>query len=85
MKKGQQTSLFFTLQVLFFSLSVSVVIGDEAADVNDPSWNMDSSTVVRVKTLHISSPILAAKSPFFYKVWIRANISLGILCFFDLF
>jgi hypothetical protein len=29
---------------------------------------MDCSTVVRIKTLHISSPILAAKSPFFYKV-----------------
>lgn len=31
--------------------------------------NMDcSSTVIRVKTIHISSPILAARSPFFYKV-----------------
>lgn len=29
---------------------------------------MDLSTVLRVKTVHISSPILAAKSPFFYKV-----------------
>ncbi|XP_065858760.1 BTB/POZ domain-containing protein POB1-like isoform X1 [Euphorbia lathyris] len=36
---------------------------------NDASWNMDCSTVLRVKTLHISSPILAAKSPFFYKLF----------------
>ena len=43
-----------------------VFAGDEAANGND--LNLDSSTVTRVKTLHISSPILAAKSPFFYKV-----------------
>ncbi|KAJ6404311.1 hypothetical protein OIU84_012481 [Salix udensis] len=43
--------------------------GDEAADDNESSWSMDCSTVVRVKTLHISSPILAAKSPFFYKLF----------------
>uniref|UniRef100_A0A2P2L958 Atpob1 n=2 Tax=Rhizophora mucronata TaxID=61149 RepID=A0A2P2L958_RHIMU len=42
--------------------------GDEAADGNESNWNMDGS-VVRVKTLHISSPILAAKSPFFYKLF----------------
>ncbi|XP_022147170.1 BTB/POZ domain-containing protein POB1-like [Momordica charantia] len=41
--------------------------GDEAANCND--FNLDSSPVVRVKTLHISSPILAAKSPFFYKLF----------------
>ncbi|KAI4328865.1 hypothetical protein L6164_021188 [Bauhinia variegata] len=44
--------------------------GDEAANSNDDSnWSMDCSAVVRVKTLHISSPILAAKSPFFYKLF----------------
>ncbi|XP_044502695.1 BTB/POZ domain-containing protein POB1-like isoform X2 [Mangifera indica] len=43
--------------------------GDEAVNVNESSWSMDGSTVVRVKTLHISSPILAAKSPFFYKLF----------------
>ncbi|GAY51396.1 hypothetical protein WN943_017571 [Citrus x changshan-huyou] len=43
--------------------------GDEAANGNESSWSMDCSTVVRVKTLHISSPILAAKSPFFYKLF----------------
>ncbi|KAJ8748444.1 hypothetical protein K2173_003339 [Erythroxylum novogranatense] len=43
--------------------------GDEAADGNEPKWNVDCSTVVRVVTLHISSPILAAKSPFFYKLF----------------
>ncbi|XVF80166.1 hypothetical protein PTKIN_Ptkin15bG0049300 [Pterospermum kingtungense] len=42
--------------------------GDEDAN-SDSSWSMDCSTVLRVKTLHISSPILAAKSPFFYKLF----------------
>jgi len=49
----------------------NVNIGDEAVNDNDePNLGMDYSepAVVRVKTLHISSPILAAKSPFFYKV-----------------
>ncbi|XP_076924964.1 BTB/POZ domain-containing protein POB1-like isoform X2 [Bidens hawaiensis] len=40
--------------------------GDEGANDLDSNWSMECSTVVRVKTLHISSPILAAKSPFFY-------------------
>ncbi|KAG6636655.1 hypothetical protein I3843_11G123300 [Carya illinoinensis] len=40
---------------------------DEAAPGKDSLWSMDRATVLRVKTLHISSPILAAKSPFFYK------------------
>lgn len=44
-------------------------IGDEGPNDTDSNWSMEYSTVVRVKTLHISSPILAAKSPFFYKVY----------------
>ncbi|KAF8412162.1 hypothetical protein HHK36_000120 [Tetracentron sinense] len=43
--------------------------GDEGAHSNDSSWSMDCSAAIRVKTLHISSPILAAKSPFFYKLF----------------
>ncbi|KAJ7962508.1 BTB/POZ domain-containing POB1-like protein [Quillaja saponaria] len=46
-----------------------VASGDEAANSFDSSWSMDCSTVVKVKSLHISSPILAAKSPFFYKLF----------------
>ncbi|KAJ0105468.1 hypothetical protein Patl1_17593 [Pistacia atlantica] len=42
---------------------------EEATQSNDASWSMDCSTVLRVKTVHISSPILAAKSPFFYKLF----------------
>ena len=45
-------------------------VGDEAAPGNDGLWSMDCSAVLRVKTIHISSPILAAKSPFFYKVMV---------------
>ncbi|XXG82253.1 hypothetical protein AAC387_Pa10g0241 [Persea americana] len=43
--------------------------GDEAAQSDDSSWSMDCSTVLKVKDIHISSPILAAKSPFFYKLF----------------
>ncbi|KAK6131960.1 hypothetical protein DH2020_034298 [Rehmannia glutinosa] len=43
--------------------------GDEAANSDDSTWSEDSSRVLRVKTVHISSPILAAKSPFFYKLF----------------
>ncbi|KAG8391901.1 hypothetical protein BUALT_Bualt01G0235200 [Buddleja alternifolia] len=43
--------------------------GDEAAYSDDSDWSEDDSRVLRVKTLHISSPILAAKSPFFYKLF----------------
>ncbi|XP_057780346.1 BTB/POZ domain-containing protein At2g46260-like [Salvia miltiorrhiza] len=42
--------------------------GDEAAK-DDSKLPEDDSRVLRVKTLHISSPILAAKSPFFYKLF----------------
>ncbi|GAB4844550.1 Boi protein [Ancistrocladus abbreviatus] len=48
---------------------IGMLSGDEAAQSNDSSWSMDCSKVVTVKTLHISSPILAAKSPFFYKLF----------------
>ncbi|CAN4124997.1 unnamed protein product [Withania somnifera] len=43
--------------------------GDEAANTDESTWNCDSPRVMKVKTLHISSPILAAKSPFFYKLF----------------
>ncbi|WJX80347.1 Boi protein [Trifolium repens] len=43
--------------------------GDEASTADDANLQMDCSAVVKVKTLHISSPILAAKSPFFYKLF----------------
>ncbi|KAK2966468.1 hypothetical protein RJ640_018997 [Escallonia rubra] len=39
------------------------------AQGNELSLGMDCSTVIQVKTIHISSPILAAKSPFFYKLF----------------
>jgi len=42
--------------------------GDEEADSNDLSWSMESSIIIRVQTLDISSTILAAKIPLFYKV-----------------
>lgn len=53
-----------------------VNVGDEAVNSNDDlNLGMDYAepAVVRFKTLHISSPILAAKSPFFYKVDIHMS------------
>ncbi|KAH9621623.1 hypothetical protein KSS87_013662 [Heliosperma pusillum] len=43
--------------------------GDDGANSNDSSWSMECTPILRVQTLHISSPILAAKSPFFYKLF----------------
>ncbi|XP_073038592.1 BTB/POZ domain-containing protein POB1-like isoform X2 [Primulina eburnea] len=43
--------------------------GDEAANSDDSNLFDDRSDVLRVEMLHISSPILAAKSPFFYKLF----------------
>ncbi|GLT90815.1 hypothetical protein SLE2022_087320 [Rubroshorea leprosula] len=43
--------------------------GDDDDNGNASSQNMDFSTVLRVRNIHISSPILAAKSPFFYKLF----------------
>ncbi|KAK9749470.1 hypothetical protein RND81_02G128200 [Saponaria officinalis] len=43
--------------------------GDEGANSNDSSWSMECTPILRVQTLHISSPILAAKSPFFFKLF----------------
>ncbi|XP_030530326.1 BTB/POZ domain-containing protein POB1-like [Rhodamnia argentea] len=44
-------------------------LGDETAQCGGTSLTMECSAVLKVKTLHISSPILAAKSPFFYKLF----------------
>lgn len=58
--------------VFFFlsSFACDGFSGDEegTCSFSNSSWKMDCSTVLKVKTIHISSPILAAKSPFFYKV-----------------
>ncbi|KAI4370293.1 hypothetical protein MLD38_018660 [Melastoma candidum] len=40
-----------------------------AGDTSDAALEMDCSTVLRVETLHISSLLLAAKSPFFSKLF----------------
>ncbi|GMJ06225.1 light-response BTB 2, POZ/BTB containin G-protein 1 [Hibiscus trionum] len=47
----------------------SFQIGNDTIYCNESSGNVDCSKTLRVKTIHISSPILAAKSPFFYKLF----------------
>ncbi|KAI3731862.1 hypothetical protein L1987_63054 [Smallanthus sonchifolius] len=47
----------------------AAMVEESLSDDNDLNWTMECSTVVRVKTLHISSPILAARSPYFYKLF----------------
>ncbi|CAN1743723.1 BTB/POZ domain-containing protein POB1 [Linum perenne] len=43
--------------------------GDETPTGSEYGGRMGCSTVLRVNTIYISSPILAAKSPFFYKLF----------------
>ncbi|XP_031504317.1 BTB/POZ domain-containing protein POB1-like [Nymphaea colorata] len=43
--------------------------GEDGSLSNDSSWSMDCSIVTKVKEMHISSAILAQKSPFFYKLF----------------
>ncbi|KAL5727141.1 Boi protein [Ranunculus cassubicifolius] len=43
--------------------------GEALQSNNILGWNTDCPMVVRVRTIHISSPILAARSPFFYKLF----------------
>ncbi|KAD7116976.1 hypothetical protein E3N88_04244 [Mikania micrantha] len=44
------------------------------ADNNYSNGTMECLKIVRVKTLHISSPILASRSPFFYKLFSNGMI-----------
>ncbi|CAN7095628.1 unnamed protein product [Brassica rapa subsp. narinosa] len=53
---------------------------DEDDVTNAPNWGFESfdySGVERVRELHISSPILAAKSPFFYKLFSNGMLESG--------
>ncbi|KAI0496411.1 hypothetical protein KFK09_022727 [Dendrobium nobile] len=43
--------------------------GDAPSHSNESSFGMDCSPVLKVKSIFISSAILAAKSPFFYKLF----------------
>ncbi|GKV26984.1 hypothetical protein SLEP1_g36193 [Rubroshorea leprosula] len=52
-----------------FNLNQTADDDDDDGHVHFSSRNMDCSTVLRVRNIHISSPILAAKSPFFYKLF----------------
>lgn len=49
-------------------LEFSVNLGDDAQSTDSSSWSMECSQVLKVKEFYISSAILAAKSPFFFKV-----------------
>lgn len=44
-----------------------IFVGDDSQS-NDSTWSMECAHALRVKSIYISSAILAAKSPFFYKV-----------------
>ncbi|KAJ4808371.1 BTB/POZ/Kelch-associated protein [Rhynchospora pubera] len=43
--------------------------GEDAQSTDSSSWSMECSQVSKVKEFYISSAILAAKSPFFYKLF----------------
>ena len=54
---------------LYFSsvVAVSLCFPGDVPLQSDSSWSMECSPVLRVQSIYISSAILAAKSPFFYK------------------
>jgi len=41
----------------------------EDGESSDSSWSMECTQILKVKSIYISSAILAAKSPFFYKLF----------------
>ncbi|XP_073149248.1 BTB/POZ domain-containing protein At2g46260-like [Henckelia pumila] len=53
----------------FFDNHQRYCVRDEAANGDDSDLSDDCPKVLRVEMLHISSPILAARSPFFYKLF----------------
>jgi hypothetical protein len=61
--------LYLLLSSLFthYTPLTLVLPGDDEQGI-DPSWAAVVTPVLRVKTIYISSAILAAKSPFFFKV-----------------
>ncbi|KAB2608834.1 BTB/POZ domain-containing protein POB1-like [Pyrus ussuriensis x Pyrus communis] len=52
-----------------FPSTVGAIHSFENFVADNFSWNLDCHTVVKVRTLQVSSPILAAKSPFLYKLF----------------
>lgn len=53
---------------LFFKVLMHFIGDEEESENDDSSTDMESSNSLRVRTLHISSPILVAQSQFSYKV-----------------
>ncbi|CAL5053054.1 unnamed protein product [Urochloa decumbens] len=53
---------------LFNCIAVVRHVGEDG-ESSDSSWSMECTQVLRVKSIYISSAILAAKSPFFYKLF----------------
>lgn len=52
--------------------------GDDGGAASGGSWSMDTAVVLSSKTVHISSAILAAKSPYFYKVLAQLDSHVGL-------
>lgn len=52
--------------------------GDDGGAASGGSWSMDTAVVLSSKIVHISSAILAAKSPYFYKVCAQLDSHVGL-------
>ncbi len=50
------------------NVKVRVEVSADDAIGSFGSWNMETTIVLRSKSMHISSIIFATKSPYFYKV-----------------
>ncbi|KAL8249505.1 hypothetical protein R6Q59_006373 [Mikania micrantha] len=60
----------FSYCIILIFIQVLLLISDN----NYSNGTMECLKIVRVKTLHISSPILASRSPFFYKLFSNGMI-----------
>jgi hypothetical protein len=62
------TVLYLLFPSLFVLFSLTWYLAGDDGQGIDSSWTVVGTPVLRVKTIYISSAILAAKSPFFFKV-----------------
>jgi hypothetical protein len=71
----------YYLSICYWIHWTLLFLSGEDGESSDSSLNMECNQVLRVKSIYISSAILAAKSPFFYKViLIRAWNELSVHC-----
>ncbi|KAG1335146.1 BTB/POZ domain-containing protein POB1 [Cocos nucifera] len=66
---GQDVALPMPILIPAIACLPSYLCYGDDSQSNESTWSMECSHVLRVKSIYISSAILAAKSPFFYKLF----------------